>query len=444
MPASRRYIQSVLGSPEASNTVARVLEPAATMATATAAEPVAGIAALLTGDADTVGRVQDRLTYNPRSKAGQEGLKALSDAFVEMAEAIGIDDAVAYFEDTVVPSLQSRFGTEVGSAMGAGILAGASIMAPGRTTKTLRGVEFDEGFDPRVKEQERLQNLELQIEERPMAEKPVISLEDLEGRPFVTSMSDRTSAGGRLVAVNDVDLGEGVDLKGGQDFMFDNPDMVWASDPQVVAGLKKRADILRQQTGKDPIYLPWQMAPTGGDHATMTTEVMLRHAKSNMMKKDQKALDKEIKQIIPDWKGVNDPASIDQIYNVSGDKRKQIQQLMDVGYRDKGGMSRGEARLAVSDMAQLQGRQGRLINVGEIGEGDIIVDSGHPTYSAALRGQGLGALDRDIVATEILPAMVETRRIADPANPSAQDIRALQMKGYYGIIDEDLLRALER
>jgi len=56
----------------------------------------------------------------------------------------------------------------------------------------------------------------------------------------------------------------------------------------------------------------------------------------------------------------------------------------------------------------------------------------------------LGALDRDIVATEILPAMVETRRIADPANPSAQDIRALQMKGYYGIIDEDLLRALER
>lgn len=444
MPASPRYIQSVLGSPETVNTVARVLEPAVTMATATAAEPVAGIAALLTGDADTVGRVQDRLTYNPRSKAGQEGLKALSDAFVEMAEAIGIDDAVAYFEDTVVPSLQSRFGTEVGSAMGAGILAGASIMAPGRTTKTLRGVEFDEGFDPRVKEQERLQNLELQIEERPMAEKPVISLEDLEGRPFVTSMSDRTSAGGRLVAVNDVDLGEGVDLKGGQDFMFDNPDMVWASDPQVVAGLKKRADILRQQTGKDPIYLPWQMAPTGGDHATMTTEVMLRHAKSNMMKKDQKALDKEIKQIIPDWKGVNDPASMDQIYNVSGDKRKQIQQLMDVGYRDKGGMSRGEARLAVSDMTQLQGRQGRLINVGEIGEGDIIVDSGHPTYPAALRGQGLGALDRDIVATEILPSMVETRRIADPANPSAQDIRALQMKGYYGIIDEDLLRALER
>ena len=128
MPASRRYIQSVLGSPEASNTVARVLEPTATIATATAAEPVAGIAALLTGDADTVGRVQDRLTYNPRSKAGQEGLKALSDAFVEMAEAVGIDDAVAYFEDTVVPSLQSKFGDEVGAAMGAGLMAGAAVI----------------------------------------------------------------------------------------------------------------------------------------------------------------------------------------------------------------------------------------------------------------------------------------------------------------------------
>jgi hypothetical protein len=147
MPASRRYIQSVLGSPEASNTVARVLEPTATMATATAAEPVAGIAALLTGDADTVGRVQDRLTYNPRSKAGQEGLKALSDAFVEMAEAVGIDDAVAYFEDTVVPSLQSRFGDEVGAAMGAGLMAGAAVIpVPARKIKAYHGSphDFDE------------------------------------------------------------------------------------------------------------------------------------------------------------------------------------------------------------------------------------------------------------------------------------------------------------
>ena len=144
MPASRRYIQSVLGSPEASNTVARVLEPAATIATATAAEPVAGIAALLTGDADTVGRVQDRLTYNPRSKAGQEGLKALSDAFVEMAEAIGIDDAVAYFEDTVVPSLQSKFGDEVGAAMGAGLMAGAAVIpVPARKIKAYHGSPHD-------------------------------------------------------------------------------------------------------------------------------------------------------------------------------------------------------------------------------------------------------------------------------------------------------------
>ena len=117
------------------------------MATATAAEPVAGIAALLTGDADTVGRVQDRLTYNPRSKAGQEGLKALSDAFVEMAEAVGIDDAVAYFEDTVVPSLQSRFGDEVGAAMGAGLMAGAAVIpVPARKIKAYHGSphDFDE------------------------------------------------------------------------------------------------------------------------------------------------------------------------------------------------------------------------------------------------------------------------------------------------------------
>lgn len=443
MPASPRYIQSVLGSPEGRNTIARVLEPAMTVASASAAEPVSGIAALLTRDPDTVGRVQERLTYNPRSKAGQEGLKALSDAFVQIAEEVGIDEAVAYFEGTVIPSLQEKFGDEAGSAMGAGILAGASVLAPGRSTRSMKGLKFDAGFDPRVTQRERLDNLAVEVDERPMAEKPEVSLEDYEGRPFITSMSDRTGAGGRIVKVNDVDLGEGVDMKGGQDFMFDNPDMVWASDPTVVSGLKKRADILRQQTGKDPIYLPWQMAPTGGDHATMTLEVMLRHANSNMMKKDQKALDREIKTVIPEWKGLSDPESIDQIYNVSGDKRKKIQNLIDVGYKDKGAMSLGEARLAVSDMSQLEGRQGRLINVGEIAAGDVILDSGHPTYSSALRGRGLGSLDQDIVATQILPRMVRQREIADPRTPSPQDIRALQMKGYYGIIDEALLRALE-
>jgi len=162
MPASPRYIQSVLGSPEASNTIARVLEPAATMATATAAEPVSGIAALLTGDADTVGRVQDRLTYNPRSKAGQEGLKALSDAFTRLSEELGVDQAVAYFEDTVIPSLQQKFGDEVGSAIGASIV-GAMAVVPGRKASKLGSGDMDlSNLDemPSIREQQAMERYE--------------------------------------------------------------------------------------------------------------------------------------------------------------------------------------------------------------------------------------------------------------------------------------------
>jgi len=60
---------------------------------------------------------------------------------------------------------------------------------------------------------------------------PEVSLADFEGRPFITSMSDRTAAGGDLLGVNDVMFKRPVHLYGGQDYMFNNPNQVWASAP---------------------------------------------------------------------------------------------------------------------------------------------------------------------------------------------------------------------
>ena len=66
--------------------------------------------------------------------------------------------------------------------------------------------DFDPKFDPRVGEQERLKNLTTVIEGQRTPAQQKLSLVDFEGRPFITSMSDRTAAGGELVKINDVVL----------------------------------------------------------------------------------------------------------------------------------------------------------------------------------------------------------------------------------------------
>ena len=130
MPPTRG-IQEIL-RPREENRLARFLEPAATMASATVAEPVSGIAALLTGNPENVQRVQQALTYNPRTREGQEGLKVLSETFQQLTEALGVDEATKYFEQTIVPNLQQTFGDEAGSAMGAMAMGALAVGRPGR------------------------------------------------------------------------------------------------------------------------------------------------------------------------------------------------------------------------------------------------------------------------------------------------------------------------
>jgi hypothetical protein len=76
---------------------------------------------------------------------------------------------------------------------------------------------FDPRFDPRVKEQDMLRNLEAEIVERadtqPM---PGISLSELEGEDFVTSMTDRTRAGADVRSINRIQLIDPIYLPGGQ------------------------------------------------------------------------------------------------------------------------------------------------------------------------------------------------------------------------------------
>ena len=320
----------------------------------------------------------------------------------------------------------------------------ADIVPVSNVSKTTSKIgDFDPRFDSRAKEQERLRNLTTTVESTQKFDAPRVSLADFEGRPFITSMSDRTAAGGDLLAINDVSLNRPIGLLGGQDYMFNNPGQVWASAQGPVKQLMQAADVLKQTTGQNPLYIPWRMAPTGGDFATMTGETMLSYAQSAMSKSDKSGLNKAIKEFIPNWKGVDSPESIGQFRDAPDAVRKAVMNQMDVGFRDAGGLNIGEARLSVADQKQLLSPDAGIMNIGEIfANQPMIMQSGHPSYPRGVPGQGLGMLEDQRGIYELLPNAVRERGIVDPTMPSQTDIRALQMKPYYGILDAELLKAL--
>jgi hypothetical protein len=302
---------------------------------------------------------------------------------------------------------------------------------------------FDPRYDPRVLEQARMQAMTRDVQLNPNVVTPsTVTLDQFAGRPFITSMADRTAAGGKLVGIDNVQFNRPVEFLGGQDYMFNNPGLVWSSGKTPANALVRYANEIKQATGQNPIYIPYRMAPTGGDFAQFTGETMLAYADAAMGKTQKKQLDRSIKKFIPTWSGVSDPASVQQFRDAPDKTRKAIKAMMDRDFRNEGGLNIGSARLAVSDPAQLAAQEGGIQNVGEIFAGSPLVKSSHPAYPGGVQGKGIGTLAEDLNIFELLPEVVKARGIPDPRNPRPSDLRAMQMKPYSGVISNELLKSL--
>lgn len=275
-----------------------------------------------------------------------------------------------------------------------------------------------------------------------------LSIFEMEGKPFITSMSDKSAAGADVTGINDVTFKEPVSLRGGQDYMFDDPNSVWAADLGNAKAHTQLARDLKVHTGQDPLFLPWSMGPSAIDFSHMPREVMLRYSAANMGRKDAKALTSQIASIVPGFKSLDDPDSLQQFLAATGKKRGALNTVLDK-FRDRGGLGIGAARLATSDADQLGTPLTSLRNVGLIhGAGDVEAST-HPSYRSAIPGEGVGVLKEDVGALDLLPDLMTRTGTTDPfdfpvgvvpGKPSP--LRSLQMKPQHGIITDDILRKL--
>lgn len=120
------------------------------------------------------------------------------------------------------------------------------------------------GVDPRIEKRKgetpKVAGLAVDIKDE-IAEPPMLSVFDLEGKPVITSMSDQSAGGRRITRIRDVPFEEGYELPGGQDFMFAAPDAVWAADRGNAYKHMALAKKMRRDTGEDPLFMPWVMGP---------------------------------------------------------------------------------------------------------------------------------------------------------------------------------------
>lgn len=274
--------------------------------------------------------------------------------------------------------------------------------------------EFDPRFTTRVTDPAYRKPV---VEDAPVLEPaPRLTLSDLEGKPFISTMADRTRAGGLLTRIGNQSLAYPIPLTGGQDWMRTNPSM-WASGRTPVANLLKSAQYMKEKYGEEPLFGAWRMTPTGSDFAgEMTGGTMMSYAAQNMPRSAKNDLNRLLKLFIPRFVGVDSPMAPAQFAALPDEQRKMAMSSMDKLFRKEGGISLPQARLAIADQTQINAPTLGFQNIGrfDTSQGPL-AGQGNLTYPDAIAGDFLGRLDSDIDLIDLNPTNVYPAQSKDSA-----------------------------
>jgi hypothetical protein len=325
----------------------------------------------------------------------------------------------------------------------------ASAAAPSPYSVRPADVAVDPRIESRKGELGKIANLEMELAPRVTDPAPEVSIFDYEGHPYITSMSDLAAAGDDIVSINGERFRVPFSRRGGQDYMFDNPGSVWASERKPAERHVELADQLQQMTGKDVLYMPWTMGPNAVQFSHMPRGIQYSYADAALGGADRNALAAGIKDILPDWRGFEDPGSAETFMTATGSARGALNKLMDT-FRTRGGLGKGEATYAATDLEQMNTPLTTLRNVGIIDPRFAASPSSHASYNYSIPGRGVGRLKENIGALGLSPDVMAALNYETPfdfpvgVQPGTKSpLRAMQMKPQGGILDYETLRFLE-
>jgi hypothetical protein len=133
------------------NLLAEIVEPAMTAGSNILAEIpayAAGMAELNKTGLPSEGvrraeEVSERLTYNPRTMEGQAGLQSLTNGVMRVMDTLGVDEAINYLNNTIVPNLQRTFGEEGAREIGSSVMMALPFVRKVPSMKAFHGSPHD-------------------------------------------------------------------------------------------------------------------------------------------------------------------------------------------------------------------------------------------------------------------------------------------------------------
>jgi len=301
--------------------------------------------------------------------------------------------------------------------------------------------------------------------------------------PIISSIVDRSKTDAIIDSVNDIPLSRPVNVQGGTDWMFRDPEKLFANQEAIAKRHLDVARAVRDKYGVDPLFAPNLMSPTGGDFATHSAELAMSHAFERLGLAAKKELDNLIRSRgfdvqksrplpdgkketytknykIDDWYGIDDPRSVQQLRDAPADLRKSI--VTKLGTKNflesEGFLSPGEIRTIITADDLRNARDSTFTNIGVFNTAGELTPANHWSYSTAFPGKGdaplieagnIGILDFDTLlkagakdASGNIPIVPYTkadgnpRIIADPRNPTNADLTAIGRNISVGELNE--------
>jgi hypothetical protein len=305
-----------------------------------------------------------------------------------------------------------------------------NILFPNRSVQSLTSAEksaltkFEASLaNPATRRRETLA-LQGSTESAPnltLANREIISPEQMYGKVLVPVVGDTSATGHSLRSIAGVQLERPVNLQGGPDYMRVLPNIeanrAWASEPS--AAISKQSNIQAAgESGKDVLGIYTSMAPSGINFSHHVAESMIGQIPTlNPSKAAVRALDNEIRNLpvknkntgtvsypYKDFAGVTSQNIYDQLENgtklsSAGNLRKAIVETMSKAkYRDMGFPKWEDTANAVikPELRDIPaGMSGHSIFKADPTQG-IIGSSGftHGSYSAGIPGQALGGINQ--------------------------------------------------
>ena len=317
------------------------------------------------------------------------------------------------------------------------------ILFPNRTLESLNSAEksaltkFDKALsNPAVRRRETLalEGQTLLTPNMQMAERNIISPEQMHKKMLVPVVGDTSEAGLELSQIKGVPLAKNVDLQGGGNYMRMQPNIAenrsWASEPE--AATSKQNNITAAgKSGKDVLGVYVTMSPEGINFSHHVAESMIGQIPTLKPSKTAiSALNYEIKNLpvvktnkktgekttsypFKNFAGVTSPDIYEQLANgtstaSAGNLRKAIVETMSKAeYRDLG-FPRWEDVADAVITPELRkataGESGYGIFKG-IPEDPIMLANSlrHGSYSAGIPGQALGGLEKTVPLEIMFP-----------------------------------------